>query len=347
MLRSTFFLLLTLVLFSSCDDDDPVILGEYQNGVFVINEGNFGNSNGAVTFFSRATSEVEQTVFQNVNQVNSLGDVVQSAEVFDNKLFIVVNNSNKVEVVNVNTMELLYTISDVSLPRYVDFEGGKGYLTEWVSFTEPGRITVFDPDNGTIERRIEVGFGAEDIEIIDNTAYVTNSFSNTLSVVNLSDGSNEEITLSTGPGQLVFDTNDNLWIIARGGFDSQTFEPLNDGAIHRFNTNSNVLEVSVNLNTNAEPRLAINNTGTNVYFFLGNEVFEIDVNVNSLPSNPIIALENAQSIYGIGVDPVTNQIFIGDSKFFLDDGEVFRYDASGTMLGSFRSGIGPNGFAFN
>src|SRR2546421_1774917 len=71
------------------------------NGVFITNEGSFGNGDGSVSFFRPASHEIINDVFMTVNH-RPLGDVVQSMILFNNKGYIVVNNSQKIEVVNKN-----------------------------------------------------------------------------------------------------------------------------------------------------------------------------------------------------------------------------------------------------
>jgi len=63
--------------------------------------------------------------------------------------YVVVNNSNKIEVVKANTFEAVHTIDGLSLPRYLTTLDGAGYVTEWVSFADPGRVTKIDLEDHT------------------------------------------------------------------------------------------------------------------------------------------------------------------------------------------------------
>ena len=39
----------------SCDDEDDQPAGEFENGIFVVNEGNFQDANGSIEWSRRAT----------------------------------------------------------------------------------------------------------------------------------------------------------------------------------------------------------------------------------------------------------------------------------------------------
>ena len=103
------------VSFSSCDDDDNQPKGKFEEGVFVVNEGNFQDANGTISHIS-PDGTVTQDLFGTVNNGLALGDVVQSMSIDGEFAYIVVNNSNKMEVVNANTFAAEYTLKNVLLP---------------------------------------------------------------------------------------------------------------------------------------------------------------------------------------------------------------------------------------
>lgn len=333
-------------LFSCSNDDGPVILGEYDNGVVVINEGNFLEGDASISFYSYSATEAELNVFEGINEL-SLGDVAQSGFAYDTLLFVIVNNSNKVEVLHRYSMESLYTI-EAALPRYMTVANGKGYLTEWVSFSDPGRLSIVDLTSGEVDATITVGFGAEDVEVVGNKAYVSNSFENTISVVNLtSDEVTETLTLgSPGPAQMDIDANGNLWVACKGGFDAN-FNPTNDGSIFTYDLTSNTLEGIIAFGSNIPGKIAFNSAKDEVYFYVNNTVFSRNINSTSVSTEPLIVGDEFTSLYGIGVDPLTGEIYLADSKNFTEDGRVYRYNTSGTLISTFTVGRGPNGFVFN
>ena len=100
-------------LLSSCDtDNENVLAGEYAQGYLVVNEGVFGQNNSSVTHISKK-NVVKQEVFQTVtNEI--LGDNLQSISILDDEAYLMVSNSNKIEVVNRGTFEKITTIDNIS-----------------------------------------------------------------------------------------------------------------------------------------------------------------------------------------------------------------------------------------
>ena len=61
---------------------------------------------------------VENNIFSQINSFQ-LGDVVQSMNIIDEKAYIVVNNSSKIEVANIDSMNSIATIQGLISPRYI------------------------------------------------------------------------------------------------------------------------------------------------------------------------------------------------------------------------------------
>jgi hypothetical protein len=67
------------------------VYGAYENGFFIINEGNFGSGSGTVSFYSYTTGQLADSVYTKVNAGKDLGPNTSTAEygtVWDGKLYI-------------------------------------------------------------------------------------------------------------------------------------------------------------------------------------------------------------------------------------------------------------------
>ena len=351
---SSFILIFITLLFVACTDDPEVnpdslssddsnenTSGPFSSGIFVINEGNFGSDDGSISFID-SEGLVQNSIFSKNNALRPLGDVVQSMFVHDTTAFILVNNSNKIEVVNIDEMTLLHTISGVSLPRYMIGDGDYGYISEWVSFSDPGRISVLDLDTYEILDTINVGFGAEALTIREGKLYVSNNFENTLSIMSLS---TREITqtfsVGPSPAAMIIDKNDDLWIVCSGGYNAD-FSFANNGALVRLDTNDEVIQ-EISLGMNVSSKLITSVDSSVLYFYSGTTVYSYTVGDDSYAK--FIENNSAISFYGIGVSP-DGDMYIGDSKGFQSRGSVYVYDEAGQMKEEFEVGRGPNGFVF-
>ncbi|MGK7391410.1 MAG: DUF5074 domain-containing protein [Candidatus Cyclobacteriaceae bacterium M2_1C_046] len=341
------FLLLSLsVGIISCGDDEPVIINEFERGVFVVNEGNFGEGDGSISYFNPSTEEVKFNVFSQNNDEQPLGDVVQSMTIDGITGYIVVNNSNKIEVVNAKTMEGIGTIENVSLPRYMVLHNDRGFVTEWVSFSDPGRVAVINPGDNSVTKTIQVGFGAEYLLIKDNKLYVSNSFENTVSVIDLtSEAVIETIIVSSAPKFIKEDVNGKLWVICSGGYNAD-WSPANDGALVKIDPTTDIVEETLEFGANVNGKMALNPSQDRIYYSLGNAIYGFDIASASLPTTPLITNDDIIGVYGLGVDPSNGNIYIADNAGFQSNGFVFRFQPDGTFIDSFEAGRGPNGFAF-
>jgi len=120
------------LFFSACTEESPITTsGIYSEGVFTINEGVFGQTSGTITYYNRTDGTVAQKIFKQANN-RDLGDVVQSMSFYEDKAYIVVNNSNKIEVADANTFEEKAQITGLRLPRYfLGSTADKAYVSEW------------------------------------------------------------------------------------------------------------------------------------------------------------------------------------------------------------------------
>ena len=82
----------------------------YAKGLFILNEGLFQLNNSTLSYYDYTMGEFTGDIFLDVNH-RGLGDVGNDLQRYGSKLYIVVNNSNIVEVVDVNTVKSLKTIN--------------------------------------------------------------------------------------------------------------------------------------------------------------------------------------------------------------------------------------------
>ncbi len=350
MKKLKFYVLILLtvlsVSFSSCDEDDNKPKGKFEDGVFVVNEGNFQDANGTISHIS-SDGTVTQDLFGSENNGLALGDVVQSMSFDGDFAYIVVNNSNKMEVVNANTFVAEYTLKNVQLPRYFTTFNGKGYLTEWVSFSEPGRVAIIDLQNHVITESITTDFGAENIIAHQDKIYVSNNFSNTVSVI---DPVNNEVikTIEVGnsPGMFLVDKENMLWVICAGAYQGEDGELVQLDPAKSDDEAANSILKTVELHANVSSKAAINKAKDKIFYYKGNSIYVLSTSDTEAPASALLTETQASSFYGIGIDPENDVLYMADSKSFAGNGTVYRYSLSGTVIDNFTAGVGPNSFEF-
>lgn len=325
------------LFFSSCskDDDNPSDR-TFGSGIYVTNEGQFNKANGDVSFIDK-NKAVEPNVFLAVNG-RPAGDVIQSMLFHNEKAYIVANNSKTIEVANAKTFKSENIITGLEMPRYMAAAGSKGYVSEYVTFSGNGRISVVDLKTNAVTKTIEVGPSPEKLLIFNNKLYVVNSGSNTVSVINLTTETAEApITVGDAPNSLVLDANNKLWVLCGAIFGST------DGSLVRINPATNAIEKTYTFPAGAiAPQyLTINATRNTLLYTYDNKVFKMGISENSLPGSAVVS----RSFMSIGINPENSEI-MGGTGSYTSAGKVIRYNFTGAVIDSFTVGIAPNGFYF-
>ena len=81
-----------------------------------------------------------------------------------------------------------------------------------------------------------------------------------------------------------------------------------------------------------------------LYYTLNNKIYNISQQATTLPNTALFTVD-ATYIYSFNV--LNNIICVGDAKDFASNGEVKYYSPTGSLLGSFATGVGPNKIIYN
>lgn len=339
------------LLFTSCSNDDdvnpPAPLGDYENGILISHEGNFGQGNASVSFTSYDLVTVENNIFSSVN-ANPLGDTAQSISFNGDLAYIVLNVSNSIEVVNRYTFESVATINTgLNNPRYIAFANGKGYVTNWGDggVATDDYLAVIDLNTNTLNgQTISVEEGPEEIIASDDTIYVAHQGgfgqNNVISVINTStDVVATTLTVGDVPNSMQLDANGDLWVLS-GGKPSWTGDET-AGQLSKINTSDNSI-TTIGFGATEHPNhLALDN-GT-LYYYMSGSVYKMASSATTLPTTAEIT---GLSFYGMTVN---NSILYGvDAADFTSNGNIFAYDlSSNTLSNSATVNIIPGGIYFN
>lgn len=333
------YLLFAVTLISSCEKNETdTPLPTTGNGVYILNEGNYLFGNAKVSYYNKADGSVTEDVFQPANN-RPLGDVLQSMYIRNGKIYLVVNNSHKIEVVDTGTFVSTAIITGLGAPRYfLPVSNTKAYVTD---YENTHAISVIDLNTNTVTGAIPCQGWTEELIAINDKAFITNLRSNKVYVVNTTtDQMEDSITVSYASNSIVEDKNGKVWTLCSGD-EQKNFH----AGLHRIHPGTLQVELSLpfpNLSDNPW-RLEINATRDTLYF-LNKSVFRMAISATTLPA-AFIAQGN-HNFYNIGIDPETNIIYVADAIDFVQRGIIYRYTPDGMLLDSFYAGIVPGEFWF-
>lgn len=340
------------LLFVSCSDDDSkdVPSGAYDNGVLILNQGKFLGGNSSVSFLSDALA-IENNIFSSVNNGAVLGDTGQDIGLEGDLAYIVLNVSNKIEIVNRYTFAKVATISTgLTNPRYIAFEDGKGYVTCWGDGTvaTDDYVAVIDLASNTIISNIPVAEGPERIVEENGKLYVAHSggynYGNTVSVIETSGNTvTKTITVGGVPNSLDVE-NGSLYVLS-GGLPSWSGAET-PGQLDVINLNDNTVTKTIAFAAATHPSNLVVK-GSSLFYTISNGIYTTATATATLPTTPLFTTEE-QGVYGVYSFAVEDgRIYVGDAVDYESNGKVLVYSTTGTLVNSFEVGVVPAGFYFN
>ncbi len=334
------WLLLTL---SSCEKDEPNTPDPVDPGVqnvLISNEGNFQAGNASLGVYNLETETYAAKVFEARNG-RPLGDVLQSINKINNRLYLVVNNSGKIEVLNPEDYSSTATISGLSSPRFIL---GVGNSLAYVSDLYSDSLAVVDLSTNTIDHYINISTNSERMLKVGNKVYVGHGYK-TVSGVSVIDITTETVSkvipTADYPLAMEQDKDGNVWVLCGGDAFNGT-----PGALEVIDpaTDSNIKQLD--LNGSSYINQMVFNEDRDSLYVLTDAVYKMSVSATGVPSTPLIKDEN-RSFNGMGFFSDRQELWLGDDKAFSQEGEVLIYSRSGKVKSSFGTGVGPNGFYFD
>ena len=342
---------LGLILFS-CQkpvNNQPAPSGDYQNGVWFIDEGLFTAGNAGLDFYHHDKDTLETNVFENVNG-KPLGDVLQSMYHYNGHYYLAVNGSNELLVVDDKTLKVSAVIPNIVFPRYfLPVSGQKAYVTD---NTGEG-INILNLQSNTVSGKIAYNpkpkpdsayaSWTEQMVQYHNKVYVAAVKTGKLLIINsLTDKITDTISLSIGLKNLVIDAQNRIWALCDGTIATPSFI---NSKLYCLDTTGKILNsFTFSDISTGTGNLTLNPTADSL-FYIHSGVYKMGINQTILTSTGFIN-GTGHDFYGLGINPSNGDIYVGDALNFTQPGIVFQYNSSGKLLKTHHCGVGPNGFLF-
>lgn len=354
-------LLLLLALLYGCDDmsdfaedaDNEEIVQEVGTAEFyVLCEGLFNLNNSSLTRYSYRDNENVNNYFRRINR-RGLGDTANDLAIYGSKMYVVVNASNQVEVIDLHSGKSLKRIPVLGengssrQPRRIAFNKGKAYVCSF-----DGTVARIDTASLSIEAYAQAGRNPEDICVQNGKLYVSNSggldkpnYGNTVSVIDIvSFKEIAKITVGSNPGRIGADSYGNVFVATRGN--------LTDNEYRFFRIDSQTDAVAEEIN---EPVLnfAIHNELIYLYNYDYSrktswfKVYDI-AKKRIVQENFITDGTMIQTPYSINVNPYSGNIYITDAYNYQVKGDVLCFNMQGQLQFRLKDvGINPNAIVFS
>ena len=346
-------LIALLCLLAGCVKDKPPAVVNTLPGatgnVYVECEGSYGNGNASLYAYNPAQDSVFGDIYMAVNK-QPLGDVFQSMQHIGDKLFLCVNNSNKVVVLNAANWTIVTTLS-IPQPRYIlPISATKAYVStlysDLVYIINPQTLQV----TGTVTMPAQ---NAENMCLYYDQVFAGawDTTGNRIFQINtITDRLNDSVPVAgDAPQELLMDKDQTLWVLAGN-------EPARAGTLTHLDPSSGAILHAYYFPASVYPlKPVFNNTKDTLYFIeanyyggtANNGIYRMSIYDTVLPTTPFLQALQNQYFYAVGIDPVTGYIYVGDPKGFVQKGSVYIYNRQGAQLHSFEVGLGPGHFYFD
>ena len=329
-------ILITAISISySCSDETLV---NHENStesfVFVACEGNFGASNGSIHYFNQSGD---------IFSIDNIGDVVQSLEVYNDKLFVIVNNSHKIIVYDITENGLSLPGIEVSTngssPREMVVVEDNLYFTNW-NTNDIKRLNLFNyviSDFSSLDGKPESIIhdnGKLFVAIQMNNDY---SDSNKVNQISIETGIIEkEWTVGFGPTSIIKDDN-NIYV-------ANTYYDENFNAFYG-TSRLNIINDEVLVNNYNEGVVcggSIHKFSSSIFRSSDGGIVSLDVDLNFI-SNTKIGDEIPSQLYSTEI--INNKIYFGITNF-TDINLVKIYNSNNELESTFEVGLFPGDFAY-
>jgi len=357
MKRINYLLLAIITLnftLTSCEKDTVDLTGEFENGIFVVNEGNWGQGNASLSFTDKELSTVKNDVFSSVNQL-SLGDVGQSIGFANDNAYIVVNASNKIEVANRNTMEYVVTIaSGLTNPRYFEaLDDYNALVTCWGDpFSETDDyLAIVNLSSNVVTGTIPVDLGPEKMVQNDDYLFVAHQGAyGTNNIITVYDKILDKVTGTITVGDVpnsMYLKDDYLFVLCGGKvvYDPVTYEITEQtpGQLDKIDLNSlSVVETLTFANESDHPKF-LTGDEDQLFYFLNGNIYKMNTTDSQLPTATFFSYANVYNM-----EAYDGKIYLTDPKDYVSEGEIVMFNTTdGQEEGRKTVGIIPGDIGFN
>lgn len=361
-----------LLIISACRKDPQPLPSEISRvepeptsaikGFYLVNEGNMNMNKASLDYMDLVNGIYTRNLYNQVNPevTKGLGDVGNDIGRYGNKLYVVVNVSNKVEVLNVKTGKKIGQIN-ITNCRYITFSNGKAYVSAYLGKVgDPkapnGIVAEIDTAALIINRTVEVGRQPEEMAIIGTKLYVANSggysppdYEHTVSVIDLPSLKEiKRIEVAINLHRIKADRYGDLYVTSRGDYYTIPSK------LFVIDTQTDQIKKVFNI---AAGNLVIDDDYAYIYSTEWNYIEgknKISYNMINVKDETIMERKfitdgtekDIKIPYGIAVNPTSKDVYVTDAKDYVTPGKLHCYSPEGRLKWSVTTGDIPAHIAF-
>ena len=360
-LSITMILGVIISILSSCREDEHIVVSDVQiirdkidpnskiAGMYLVNEGNMGSNKCTLDFLDYTEGIYMRNIYpeRNPTVVKELGDVGNDVQIYGNKLYIIVNCSNKVEVLDARTG---VRIKQIEIPncRYICFRREHAYVSSYVAgvLIDPnaplGAVFKIDTASLQVVDKVTVGYQPEEMVVLGDYLYVANSggyrvpyYDNTVSVVEFEGFRQEQqIVVGLNLHRIKADKYGKLWVSSRGNYND-IYSPYGSVPSNLFvldkRVGYNEMIVTDTINVPCS-NMAIHGDSLYLYSHDYDNITQqstLTYGIINIKTKKVVSKNFIKMPYGISIHPETGDIYVTDAKNYVSTGTLSCYNKEG------------------
>lgn len=365
---------LLIIFFSGCDDmHDFEKQRDYPNDsiindstldkkviidrMYVLSEGLFNQNNSTLALYSFSEKDdalkLQTNFFQKINK-RGLGDTANDMQRYGSKLYIVVNVSSQIEILDLysgKSIERIPMFNEKGIarqPRYIDFYKDKAYVCSF-----DGTVARIDTATLKIDKITKVGRNPDGICITNNKIYITNSgglsfpnYDHTVSVIDINTFEEiKKIDVGMNPYKIHADSQGDVYVVTRGNYDDVGY------SFHKIDSKKDeVLHTFENLPTYNFEIFEDKAYMYNYDFTTGeNWIKVMDCLTEKIIDEKFIKDKDiiVNTPYALSINPYNGDVYVIDAQYYVNWGDIICFDKNGNFKYRINEiGLNPNHIVF-
>lgn len=343
--------------FTACSDDDnnnfsvdpdPLTLSP---GAYILNTGGWGANNASLQYYNFVNYSISSDIFARENKY-AMGDLAQDMVEYGSKIYVTLNNSAKVEVLD-RTGKVIQTIHPTNAageavkPCYLEAYAGAVYFTNY-----GGLISRIDTTSLTVTGSVAVGVYPEGLTAANGKLYANISGygdSTKVAVVDVASFTKiKDLNVVLNPYTQSLTADDGyVYFVSSGNYPGK---PGLSEAQYIYSTLQRI-DPSTDVVTPVTNASYIANRGTKMYCIYSESnlparysIFELDL-VTGVKKELTEIMNKVPSASTIDVNPLNGDIYVANLSYSAPN-VMYVFSSDGTFKTSFQCGYYTAGAFF-
>lgn len=348
------FLFAVAAVLNSCSDDDDNELtpGELTKGAYILNYGGYSQNTSSITKYDYENDDLAAFYYQQQNGGSKIGSAPQWIYEYDDLLYLMNNNPDRVIVTDLLFVAQDTITTDVAKPRNCVGYGDYLYISCWGANPDydggmpDAYILKYNVVTKSVEKKIVLAGGPEGLAIANGKLYAALNYKKAVAVMDLSTEAFTYIDTETVSSYFLKDKSGNLYVTQVATWSDPS--PVSGLAYIDTQTDEMTFYSLADVSTSYASIFAFSKDYSKIYVIAsaydanwdvvgGVRIF--DVSAKTFEDAPLVS--DITGINGVSVNPVDGKIYVFISNGVSTNGDMLIFSSDETEEATKKVGASP------